>query len=129
MGLSGRSHGCHSGIRRRAKIAARAKQIIRTCRVTERTLFETALINLRTQLQHYNERMVTMETVKQVPSVERWTHMMNSSSPEEALRLWQLAIECLDATHSQDQQGWGGHIGIAERVLRERGIPRWEGDV
>jgi hypothetical protein len=73
--------------------------------------------------------MVTMETVKNVPSVERWTHMMESSSPEEALRLWQLAIECLDATNSQDQQGWGGHIGIAERVLRERGISRYEGDI
>ena len=79
-------------------------------------------------IAHYNERMVTMETVKNVPSVERWTHMMESSSPEEALRLWQFAIECLDATNSQDQQGWGGHIGIAERVLRERKIPRYEGD-
>jgi hypothetical protein len=26
LGLSGRSHGCHSGVRRRAKVAARAKQ-------------------------------------------------------------------------------------------------------
>jgi hypothetical protein len=78
---------------------------------------------------HYNERIVTMETVRNVPSAERWTHMMESSSPKEALRLWQLAIECLDATNSQDQQGWGGHIGIAERVLRERGIPRYEGDI
>jgi len=39
--------------------------------------------------------MVTMETVRNVPSVERWTHMMESASPEEAIRLWQLAIECL----------------------------------
>jgi hypothetical protein len=69
-----------------------------------------------------------METVKNVPSVERWTHMMETASPEEALRLWQLAIECLDATNSRDQQGWGGHIGIAERVFRERGIPDYEGD-
>ena len=50
---------------------------------------------------------------------------MESSSPEEALRLWQLAIECLDATKSQDQDGWGRHIGIAERVLREHSIPRY----
>jgi hypothetical protein len=69
--------------------------------------------------------MVTIETVKNVPSVERWTHMMESSSPEEALRLWQLAIECLDATQGLDQQGWGRHIGIAENVLKERGIPRY----
>ena len=87
------------------------------------------MLNPHIQLQHYNQRMVTMETVKNIPSVERWTHMMESSSPEEALRLWQLAIECLDATNSKDQQGWGGHIGIAERVLRERGIPRFEGNI
>lgn len=54
--------------------------------------------------------------------------MMETSSPREALRLWQLAIECPDATNSQDQEGWGRHIGIAERVLTERGIPRHEGD-
>ena len=79
-------------------------------------------------LAHYNKRMVTIDTIKNVPSVERWTHIMETSSPEEALRLRQLAIECLDATNSQDQEGWGRHIGIAERVLRERGIPRYEGD-
>jgi len=79
-------------------------------------------------LAHYNDRMVTIETINNVPSVDRWTQMMETSSPKEALRLWQLAIECLDATNSQDQEGWGRHVGIAERVLRERGIPRSEGD-
>jgi hypothetical protein len=48
--------------------------------------------------------------------------MMESSSPAEAIRLWQFAVECLHATNGQDQDGWGRHIGIAERVLRERGI-------
>ena len=86
------------------------------------------LPELAHKLQSYNERMVDIETVKNIPSVERWTHMMESSSPEDALRLRTLAIECLDATKSQDQKGWGGHDGIAERVLRERGIPRYEGD-
>lgn len=68
--------------------------------------------------------MVTMEQVKNVPSVEDWTHMMQTASPAEAIKLWQLSIECLDATNSQDQQGWGTRIGIAERILGERGIPR-----
>ena len=68
--------------------------------------------------------MVTMEQVKNVPSVEDWTHMMQTASPAEAIKLWQLSIECLDATNSQDQEGWGRRIGIAERVLNERGIPR-----
>ena len=67
--------------------------------------------------------MVTIETIKNVPSEEDWTQMMRTASPAEAIRLWQLSIECLDATQSQDQQGWGQRIGIAERVLRERGIP------
>lgn len=75
-----------------------------------------------------NVNMVTIETVKNIPSVEQWTHMLESASPVEAIQLWQLAIECLIATNSQDQQGWGTHIGIAERVLRERGIPRNDSD-
>jgi hypothetical protein len=66
--------------------------------------------------------MVTIETVKNVPTVEAWTHMMRTASPEEAVKLWQLSIECLDATKSQDQDGWGRRIGIAERILNERGI-------
>jgi hypothetical protein len=66
--------------------------------------------------------MVTIETVKNIPPTEEWTLMMESSSPAEAIRLWQFAIECLHATNAQDQDGWGRHIGIAERVLRERGI-------
>lgn len=68
--------------------------------------------------------MVTIEQVKNVPSVEDWTHMMQTASPSEAIRLWQLSIECLDATNSQDQAGWGTRIGIAERILDVRGIPR-----
>jgi hypothetical protein len=69
--------------------------------------------------------MVTIETVKNVPSVEDWTHMMQTTSPAEAIKLWQLSIECLDATKSQDQEGWGRRIGIAERILEQRGIPRY----
>ena len=72
--------------------------------------------------------MVTIETVRNIPSVEQWTQVLESSSPVEAIRLWQLAIECLDATNSQDQQGWGTRIGIAERILRERGISRNDND-
>jgi hypothetical protein len=68
--------------------------------------------------------MVTLETVKNVPSVEDWTRMMQTASLAEAIKLWQLSIECLAATNSQDQDGWGRRIGIAERVLDERGIPR-----
>jgi hypothetical protein len=68
--------------------------------------------------------MVTIETVKNVPSEEDWTSMMQTASPMEAIRLWQLSLECLDATNSQDQDGWGRRIGIAERILEERGIPR-----
>lgn len=66
--------------------------------------------------------MVDLKTVKNIPPVEQWAQMMKSSSPQEALRLWQFALECLHATNSQDQDGWGRHIGIAERVLLERGI-------
>jgi len=51
--------------------------------------------------------------------------MMETASPAEAIKLWQLSIECLDATNSQDQEGWGRRIGIAERVLNERGISRY----
>jgi hypothetical protein len=68
--------------------------------------------------------MVDLETVKNVPSVEKWTHMMRTASPEEAYKLWQLSIECLDATNSQDQAGWGQRIGIAERIMDERGFSR-----
>jgi hypothetical protein len=68
--------------------------------------------------------MVTIEQVKNVPSVEDWTHMMQTASPAEAIKLWRLSIECLDATKSQDQEGWGRRIGIAEKILEQRGIPR-----
>jgi hypothetical protein len=50
--------------------------------------------------------------------------MMQNASSSEAIKLWQLSIECLDATKSQDQVGWGTRIGIAERILNERGISR-----
>lgn len=70
--------------------------------------------------------MVTTEQVKNVPSVEDWTNMMQTASPAEAIMLWQLSIECLNATNSQDQDGWGRRIGIAERILDEREIPRHE---
>jgi hypothetical protein len=68
--------------------------------------------------------MVPIETVKNVPTAEDWTHMMQTASPEEAIKLWQLSIECLDATKSKDQDGWGRRIGIAEQILDERGIQR-----
>ena len=68
--------------------------------------------------------MVTTEQVKNVPSVEDWTHMMQTASPTEAIKLWQLSIECLAATNNQDQDGWGTRIGLAERILSERGISR-----
>ncbi|MGH9587705.1 MAG: hypothetical protein ACRD3F_12185 [Acidobacteriaceae bacterium] len=68
--------------------------------------------------------MVTTETIKNIPSEEDWKHMMQTASPIEAIKLWQLSIECLDATNSQDQDGWGRRIGIAERILDERKISR-----
>jgi hypothetical protein len=46
--------------------------------------------------------------------------MMQKASPYEALKLRQHAIICL-AQNLQNQR-WGVLIGIAERVLRERGI-------
>jgi hypothetical protein len=51
--------------------------------------------------------------------------LMQTASPAEAIKLWQLSIECLDATKSQDQEGWGRRIGIAESVLEQRGIARY----
>lgn len=50
--------------------------------------------------------------------------MMQAASPAEAIKLWQLSIECLAATNNQDQEGWGTRIGIAERILDQRGISR-----
>ena len=69
--------------------------------------------------------MVTIEVIQNAPSQDHWTDMMRSYAPKDALRLWQLAIECLDATDCKDQDGWGRRIGIAERILEERGIPRY----
>jgi hypothetical protein len=66
--------------------------------------------------------VVTLETVRDVPSVEDWTRMVQTATPAEAVKLWQLSIECLEVTKGQDQGGWGTRIGIAERVLGERGI-------
>ncbi len=68
--------------------------------------------------------MVPLKQVKDVPSEERWGHMMQTASPEEAYKLWQLAQECLYLTKCQDQDGWGRRIGIAERILEDRKIPR-----
>ncbi len=68
--------------------------------------------------------MVPLEQVEDVPSEERWEHMMQTASPGEAVRLWQFAIVCLSATGNQDQDGWGRLIGVSERILEKRGIPR-----
>ena len=46
--------------------------------------------------------------------------MMQTVSPDEALKLRQHAIMCL-AQNVQDQR-WGVLIGIAESVLRKREI-------
>jgi hypothetical protein len=75
--------------------------------------------------------MVTDETVKNIPPVERWTYMMENCPQEQALWLRELAMECQAAAQDQDPQNWGGHLGIAwggyleiaKRVLRRRGIP------
>ena len=68
--------------------------------------------------------MVTEAVVKNIPSVEKWTEMMGTSSPEWAHELWQLAQQCLAFTRPQDPYGWGERIGISQRILRERGIPQ-----
>lgn len=69
--------------------------------------------------------MVTLDTIKNVPSEEDWTRMMQTASPADAIKLWQLSLECLHATNSQDQNGWGKRIGIAERILDERKISKY----
>ena len=47
--------------------------------------------------------------------------MMETASPEEAVKLRNFAGECLAATNATDQR-WGVLIGIAERTMRARGI-------
>jgi hypothetical protein len=66
--------------------------------------------------------MVTIELLNNVPSAEEWERRMLNASQDEAIKLWQLSIECLH-TKNQDQEGWGRRIGIAQRVLSTRGIP------
>ncbi len=68
--------------------------------------------------------MVPLEQVENVPSEKHWEHMMQNAPPEEAKKLWQLAQECLYTTKNQDQDGWGRLIGIAQRILEDRGIPQ-----
>jgi hypothetical protein len=67
--------------------------------------------------------MVTIETIENIPSEADWIRMVQTATPAGAIKLWQLAEECLVATNNQDQQGWGQRVGISKRVLRERGIP------
>jgi hypothetical protein len=70
--------------------------------------------------------MVPVDAVENIPSAEQWTSDMESSSPEEAVGRWQFANTCLhtaDCLHSDEYMlGWGRLIGIAEGVLRDRGI-------
>jgi hypothetical protein len=53
-----------------------------------------------------------------VPTVEEWTQWMQDAQPDEALKM--LAI--VQARLAQNQR-WGVLIGIAQNILRERGIP------
>jgi len=50
-------------------------------------------------------------------SEERWAEIMHEASPEEAFKLQQHAIKCLDI-----EPKWGIFVSISERILRERGI-------
>lgn len=56
----------------------------------------------------------------QLPSVEEWTTRVNKAPSEVVLKLRQHALGCL-AQNVQDQR-WGILVGIAEGVLRERGV-------
>jgi hypothetical protein len=78
---------------------------------------------------------VTIETAQNVPSMEEWIYKMENSSREDALRMCQFATDCLYVIQSLRQQDqlaiecrWSSLIGIAERVLKERGIPRDDGE-
>lgn len=59
------------------------------------------------------------------PPESEWRERLRKAASEEALRLRQFALACLRATNAQDQDGWGRRVGVAEEVLRTRGI-RWE---
>jgi hypothetical protein len=61
--------------------------------------------------------------VKIVPSSEDWTHIDQTASPAEAFKLWQLSIECLDATKSQEQEGWGGESESLKESLSSAAFP------
>ena len=67
-----------------------------------------------------NPDYVIAANCDQIPTGEKWTEMMQTVSPDEALKLRQHAIMCL-AQNVQDQR-WGVLIGIAESVLRKREI-------
>lgn len=66
--------------------------------------------------------MVPIWQLEHPPTEDDWKKMMETASPEEAVRLRNLAGECLAATKAMDQR-LGILIGIAERTMRARGIP------
>ena len=56
----------------------------------------------------------------EIPTTEKWTKWMTEAPADEALRLRQHALSCLHQNvHAQQ---WGVLIGIAEQILRVRGI-------
>jgi hypothetical protein len=51
------------------------------------------------------------------PSISDWEHMLSNANEEEAVNLWQHSILSLGQS-----QTWGPLVGIAERIMTERGI-------
>jgi hypothetical protein len=51
------------------------------------------------------------------PGMDRWQEAMSKSSENEASKLRQHALRCLD----RDVR-WTSYVGEAERIMRERGI-------
>jgi hypothetical protein len=50
-------------------------------------------------------------------SEEHWAEIMRETPPEEAFKLQQHAIKCLN-----NEPKWGIFVSISERILRERDI-------
>lgn len=58
--------------------------------------------------------------IEKRPTLERWTEIMEKSSPTDALNLRELAIAQLDFDSM-----WNEHVNIAEAILKKRHID-WE---
>lgn len=64
--------------------------------------------------------MVISGNCDQVPPLDEWERRLQGLPDDELWKLWQHALGCL----AQDipSQKWAQHVGIAERLMEERGI-------